>query len=116
LHIALSLAVSALAAALFLPAVRRLLARGIPADILKSLMLFAVLAVLIAGLFGGGFSRDLHRGFEVGVWDWANLLAESYKSVLDKLSTVAQVLACIFVVAIFVYVNSPKPAEGGDAA
>lgn len=113
-NVAFFLAISALAAWIFVPALKKLLTRSFSEDILRFLLIFAVVAIFVAGLAGGGAisDRDI-QGFRYGMWEWDVLFIRLSAVTVDILSKVAQALACIFVVAVAVYLLSPK-REGGE--
>ena len=111
-NVFLSLAISALAAWLFVPTLKKLLTRSFSEDILRGLLRFAVAVIFIAGLSGGGgISNNDVEGFRWGIWNWDILFIRFCAITVDILSKVAQALACVFVVAVAAYLLSEKRGE-----
>ena len=112
INVFLSLAISALAALLFVPTLKKLLTRSFSEDILRGLLRFAVAVIFIAGLSGGGgISNNDVEGFRYGIWSWDILFIRFCAITGDILGKVAQALACVFIVAIAAYVLSAKRGE-----
>jgi len=112
LNVVLSLAISALAALLFVPTLKKLLARSFSEEILRGLLRFAVAVIFIAGLSGGGgISNSDVDGFRWGMWRLDILFIRFCAITGDILVKVAQALAGVFIVAVAAYVLTAKRAE-----
>ena len=112
LNVVLSLAISTLAALLFVPTLKKLLTRSFSEDIQRGLLRFAVAVIFIAGLSGGGgISNNDIDGFRWGMWRLDILFIRFCAITSDILVKVAQALACVFIVAVAAYVLSAKRAE-----
>ena len=117
LNVLLALSIAALAARLFVPVLKRLLAGAFPADIVRPLLVFAAAVLFIAALSGldGISDRDM-EAFRYGAWNGSTLFLRLCATAVEMLGNVAKVLGCILVVAIAAYLLSARRSEGDGGA